>query len=258
METPRAASLWKSTWVAVALLMLLAPAAAFAQCPVLFNTLPPGAATTSAGTILGILNETRERLGVRLDQPSPLNQGRFVDGFRIANATEQGVLFGGCGTLETFAGSIHVQAISRVPANFTGPADNPNLGIGPISGTFTIKTASGRIHGRLDGVLDFVPTNTSVTLCAGQNCPFVTASGSWKTSDKAGSFAGLALVPFEYPGLGWVYLDATAQGSTPGFLFNSASPYAGYYPLVPLVPGNSGDFNADGLPEAKFIINLFE
>jgi hypothetical protein len=243
--------LWKSTWVAAALLTLLAPAATFAQsapgpvgpCPVYFNTLPPGATTSSTGSVLGVLNETRERIGINLDNPSPLNQGKFVDGFRMANATERGTLFNGCGTLAGFEGEIHVQATSRIPANFGGTvSDNPNLGIGPISGRFHIEGGDGRIGGRLNGVLDFVPTNASVRLCGGP-CPFVMASGSWTTNDKAGSFAGFALVPVQpVPGV-WVYVDPT------GVL--TGAPNA----VVPLTPE---DFNADGLPEAKFIINLFD
>lgn len=251
MTRPRRGHLWTSTWVAAALLTLLAPAATFAQsapgpgglCQVPFNTLLPGATTGSTGSVLGVLNETRERINIALDNPSPLNQGKFVDGFRVANATERGFLFNGCGTLAGFEGEIHVNATSRIPANLGGNVtDNPNLGIGAISGTFHIESRNGRIDGRLNGVLDFVPTNSTVTLCGGP-CPFVMASGSWKTNNKAGSFAGFALVPVQpAPGL-WVYVDPT------GVL--TGAPNA-------IVPLTAEDFNVEGLPEAKFIINLFD
>ena len=245
MKTQTASPFWKATWVAGALLMLLGPAAASAQCPVPL-TQP---ATSAPGSILGVLRETRERLKIDLNDPSPLNQGKFVDGYRVANATESGSLMSGCGTLAGFAGEITVQATSNIPMNIA--ADGAQLGIGPIQGTFRIDSSLGRINGRLNGVLDFVPTNSSVQLCGGP-CPFVTTSGSWKTVttkkavdlDKAGSFAGVALVPFQHPATGaWLYLDPT------GVLTGTQNAF---------VPLTSADFNADGLPEAKFIINLFD
>jgi hypothetical protein len=240
-QKQRGSQVWKAAWVAISLLVLLGPAAAFAQCAVPLAQ----PAVSSTGSILGVLRETRERLGASMQDASPLNQGQFVDGFRVANATEAGSLVYGCGTLAGFAGEIKVQATSKVPMNVAAANSNPNLGIGPITGTFKIDSAQGRINGRLNGVLDFVPTNSSVQLCGGP-CPFVTTSGSWKTSglDKAGSFAGVALVPFQDPGSGaWIYLDPT------GVLMHGINAF---------VPLTAEDFNTDGLPEAKFIINLFD
>jgi len=236
---------WKAAFVAAGLLMLVGPAAAFAQCPVPLAQ----PATSSPGSILGVLRETRERLSLNMDDPSPLNQGKFVDGFRVANATEVGTLVAGCGTLAGFNGTITVLATSKIPMNVA--TDGANLGIGPIEGTFRIDSTLGRINGQLHGILDFVPTNSSVQLCGGP-CPFVTTSGSWKSVDtrrgididKGGSFAGVALVPFQHPANGaWLYLDPT------GVLNGTQNAF------VPLTPQ---DFNADGLPEAKFIINLFD
>jgi len=239
---------WKAVWAAAAVLAAaVVPAPAFAQCPVVLASTP----TTAAGSIIGIMNETRERIGIDLDNPSPLNQGRFLDGERVANAVEQGVLFTGCGTLAGFAGDIKVLATSRIPFNATG-APLPDLGVGPIVGTFTINGVGGRIDGRLNGVLDFVPTNAAVKLCGGP-CPFVYTSGKWETVrarrtadlNKTGSFAGVALVPFQYGG-GWMYYDPT------GFLLGTPGK-GGYLPLDAVK-----DFNADGLPEAKFIVNMFD
>jgi hypothetical protein len=238
-------SQWKATWVAAALLLLVGPAAAFAQCPVPLAQ----PAVSAPGSILGILRETRERLKVNMNDPSPLNQGTFVDGYRVANATEVGTLVAGCGTLEGFSGTITVQATSKIPMNVG--ADGANLGIGPIQGTFNVDSTLGRINGQLSGILDFVPTNSSVQLCGGP-CPFVTTAGTWKSNgkkrgidiDKVGSFAGVALVPFQHPANGaWLYLDPT------GVLTGTQNAF---------VPLTAQDFNADGLPEAKFIITLFD
>jgi hypothetical protein len=239
----------KTAWVGAAVLAAVVPTTAFAQCPVVLASTQ----TSAAGSIIGVLNETRERLRVDLDDPSPLNQGKFLDGERIANAAEQGVLVTGCGTLKAFEGEIKVLATSRIPFNATG-APIPDLGIGPINGTFKISTAAGRIDGRLNGVLDFVPTNSAVTLCGGP-CPFVYTSGSWTTLEtrralninKTGSFAGVALVPFQHPATGaWLYYDPT------GILLGTPGT-GGYLPLDVVK-----DFNADGLPEAKFIVNMFD
>jgi hypothetical protein len=240
----------RAAWMAAALLAVTIPATAFAQCPVALASTP----TVAAGSIIGVLNETRERIGINLDQPSPLNQGQFIDGQRIANAVEQGVLLPatGCGTLAGFAGEIKVSATSRIPFNATG-SPLPDLGIGPIQGTFTINAVAGRIDGRLTGVLDFVPTNAAVTLCGGP-CPFVYTSGKWETVhrrggdlNKTGSFAGVALVPFQHPVNGaWLYYDPT------GILLGTPGK-GGYLPLDP-----AKDVNLDGQPEAKFIVNMFD
>jgi hypothetical protein len=241
----------KAALVAAAVLTMVVPATASAQCPVMLSS----EQTSAAGSILGVLNETRERIGLRLDNPSPLNQGLFLDGLRVAHAVEKGVLLPGtgCGTLKGFEGEIKVIANSRIPFNATGAA-LPDLGIGPITGTFKISTAAGHIHGTLSGVLDFVPTNAAVTLCGGP-CPFVYTSGKWSTTgsrrrdlNKSGSFSGVALVPFEHPASpsGWMYLDPT------GILLGTPGT-AGYLPADVVK-----DFNRDGQAEAKFIINLFD
>lgn len=241
----------RAAWMAAALLAVIIPATAFAQCPVVLASTP----TSAKGSIIGVMNETRERLRIQLDDPSPLNQGKFIDGERIANAIEQGVLLPatGCGTLQGFAGEIKVQATSRVPFNATG-APVPDLGVGPIQGTFTINALAGRIDGRLTGVLDFVPTNSAAMLCGGP-CPFVYTSGKWATMsgrsgvdlNKTGSFAGVALVPFQHPVNGaWLYYDPT------GILLGTPG-QGGYLPLDP-----AKDVNRDGQPEAKFIVNMFD
>jgi hypothetical protein len=239
----------KTAWVGAAVLAAVVPTTAFAQCPVALASTQ----TSAAGSIIGVLNETRERIGIDLDNPSPLNQGRFLDGERIANAIEQGVLVTGCGTLKGFEGEIKVLAVSKIPFNATG-TPVPDLGIGPINGTFRISTIAGRIDGRLAGVLDFLPTNVAVTMCGGP-CPFVYTSGSWTTTEtrralpinKTGSFAGVALVPFQHPvSKAWLYYDPT------GILLGT--PGTGGYLALDAVK----DFNADGLPEAKFIVNMFD
>jgi hypothetical protein len=242
----------RAAWMAAALFAVVIPTTAFAQCPVALSSTP----TTAKGSIIGVLNETRERIGINLEDPSPLNQGQFIDGERIANAVEKGVFLPatGCGTLAAFAGEVNVVATSRIPFNATG-APVPDLGVGPILGTFTINAPAGQIYGRLNGVLDFVPTNAAVKLCGGP-CPFVYTSGKWATTvgrrgtpdlNKTGSFAGVALVPFQHPVNGaWLYYDPT------GILLGTPGT-GGYLPLDP-----AKDVNRDGQPEAKFIVNMFD
>ncbi len=209
-----------------------------AQCPVPLST----EGISAAGSIIGVLNETLERTRLNVGD-SPLNQGTIVDGVRIARAVEQGQMFGGCGTLTSMNGPVYVKAESQVPVATDPVTGNLDLGVGTLSGVAKFS-GSGRdaVPAKIQGTLNFVPTDSTSKMCNGHQCPFVQTSGTWQTHTITGSFIGVALVPFQYNGT-WVYLDPTGiVAGTPG----------GIAPLQPT------DFNAAGAPEAKFIMNLFE
>ncbi len=230
-----------ATWVVAAVLLLLGPAAAFAQC-------------ISPNSISGILTETMENPPAQAPPLGPLLAGTFANGSRQAQATELGVLAHGCGSLVSLAGNITVQAGSNVPVTAFG------LGVGSISGTFGVDTASGHVQGQLSGVLDFTPTNSNKADCSGKPCPWVYASGNWSAhgqSDQSGAFSGLALVPFLCPGFGptgLCYLDPTgALFAVAGGMQVSVSP-----PLFLVALNPNTDFDRFGNPGAKFIITLYQ
>jgi hypothetical protein len=238
--------------------LALSPATALAQgC-----ALPGGQAVN--GYIFGVLTETMESAPAHAAPggTGPLAAGTYPQGqgVRLAQATEQGSLFAGCGTLAGLAGAVTVHAQSRVVVVvdelgnvvLNPVSGTPELSAGPISGNFSVSTAGGNVNAKLSGVLDFGLTNGTTEVCPGPDgrlgpCPLVTADGTWNTNGgpkRSGGFRGLALVPFQIPGLeGWFYLDPT------GLL--TGTPNA-------IVPLGQGDFNSFGDPAAKFVITMFQ
>lgn len=230
--------------VAGALLLSPIPALAQTSCTVV------GVGDVS-GSVLGIMSETMESPPAQAAPGGPLLAGTFPRGLgvRLAQATEQGVFLNGCGTLESFNGTVTVHAQSRVPV-LAMTSLYIDLGVGSIKGNFDISsTTAGNISGKLDGTLDFSLTNHNVQACPTPSgglgpCPIVNASGTWTANgvDPAGAFAGVALVPFPCGApSGLCYFDPT--GAIGGG-------------VVPLDP--SKDFDLHGAPQAKFIITLFQ
>lgn len=107
--------------------------------------------------------------------------------------------------------SITATATSRVILDPT----REGFGTGPITGAFDLVVSrdldnNGRQNlsdlvvvasGSLQGTLDLRPALV-------EQQPFARVSGQWALGDdSAGRFSGLFLIPFDYPGLGLVYLD---------------------------------------------------
>jgi hypothetical protein len=199
---------------------------------------------TVNGTVKAVLRETREKV-------------TWSATSREAKATENGDLREGCGSLSPLVGTAQAKGQSEIPVLGTLPNGLPILGKGPTSAKFHIDTAaSGRVTGELGGELDFTTLYGS-PLCGGP-CPFVLASGTWSTQGNdqtGGGFGGVALVAFDatqgcptaLSPTGWCYLDPTA--TLTGFPVPGGT-------LVPLDAGNFSE--KDGLPEAVFIVTLFQ
>jgi hypothetical protein len=225
---------------------LVTPVAASAQCPV---PLMPG--SVGQGSIIGVLNETMESPRAGTASGSPLLGGAFTRGVRIAQATEKGALsVSPCGSLAGLAGTITVQAQSVIPVSGTDSYGLPILGSGPIRGSFKVQAPAGEISGKLDGSLMFT-----------KGSPVVAVFGSWNVNGSdglAGSFGGVALVPFPY-GQGWFYVDPTGLlASSPGAMCAFGGTFPSCKDNLYLVPLQAGDFNQHGSPEAKFIINMYQ
>jgi hypothetical protein len=220
-------SSWKRFVIAAAFVAGVMPGVALAD----------DCASGADGMITGVLTETMESPPAQAAPGGPLLAGTFPpgQGVRLAQATENGVLANGCGSLISLEGQIVVHAQSRVALTSAG------LGTGPIGGTFSIATETGNISGKLTGTLDFTPTNNNV--------PIVYVNdGFWSTQGPdglQGGFSGVALVPFPCGGETWCYYDPT------GVLTADGKP--GYVFLDP-----ASDFDQHGSPEAKFIITLFQ
>ena len=81
----------------------------------------------------------------------------------------------------------HIDEYNSAPSASESVSDPVGITSGPGSTLIFVdepNSTVGRINGRLSGILDFVPTNSSVQLCGGP-CPFVTTSGSWKSKCRA-------------------------------------------------------------------------
>ena len=181
--------------------------------------------TTVSGTLTAVLLETTEQV-----------RGGSV---RDARARETGPLFNGCGTLTGLGSIIRARGESWIPMDPT----THDLGVGPVAGSFQTDASAG---GLLLGSLDFRPTNSAVTACNGGPCPFAWVSGTWTISSPSplvGAFTGVALIPFACSlGLGWCYLDPTG----------TVGPVSTPIPILP------AELNKRGLPEAKFVITLYQ
>jgi hypothetical protein len=212
--------------LASGLLLALAPAAASAE----------PCSNGANGAIGALLVETIEHTEL-----VPGDEG--VE--RHARATERGDLAGGCGSLESFQGRMMVHAESWIPVD---PATGL-LGLGSITGTFHILPEAGQssVKGVLEGALDFTQTHPGVVCPMG--CPWVLASGWWKTAGKnvtQGMFGGLALVPAPcLTGEGLCYYDPTGK-------LGEIDPRVGAA-VVPLT-----DAEMIPAPSAKFIVTLYQ
>ena len=258
----------KAGLLVAGVLLALGPAPARAAgCTIMLGG-PPLAVT---GALVGVLSETLESPPAQAAPggTGPLAAGTYPVGLgvRLAQAAEIGTFVplmvpgtGDCrGSLAGLPGAVEIHAQSRVDVMLDdsgSPVINPATGSprltsGPISGGFKIVTPTGVVRGKLDGTLDFGPTN--LDLVGQRPQPLVLASGTWALQGRnvlSGGFAGLALVPVPptlCPLGVWCYVDPTF--ALPGGVDTGMG--------VQLVPLSPSDFNQFGAPEAKFVVTFF-